>query len=165
MPVGISEGELKAGLQGVWRFSCKTGGELMTLRWIFSAALVVVFCLVAQIPLVHADTVNHCIDSCFSTWPGSDLKNYGRSAWTSAEMRRNMGRLPTLNKTAPMVFPMTSTVPQRPTSGRSPTVRSTAMAARSSSAFRKPALLLQQETMTDSQPAEGTGAEKPKATR
>jgi len=72
MPVGISEGELKAGLQGVWRFSCKTGGELMTLRWIFSAALVVVFCLVAQIPLVHADTINHCIDSCFSTWPGSD---------------------------------------------------------------------------------------------
>ncbi len=44
----------------------------MKFRWIFSAALIAVLGFMVQVALARADSVNHCIDSCFSTWPGSD---------------------------------------------------------------------------------------------
>jgi len=43
----------------------------MKLRWISWVALVVALGVAAQIAPARADSINHCIDSCFGTW-GSD---------------------------------------------------------------------------------------------
>ena len=65
----------------------------MKLRWIFSAAFVVVLGLVAQNAPARADSVNHCIDSCFSTWPGSDHEELRQECLNQCRNAPNHGAI------------------------------------------------------------------------
>ena len=65
----------------------------MKLRCIFSAALAVVLGLVVQSAPAWADSINHCIDSCFSTWPGSDHEELRQECLNQCRNAPNYGAI------------------------------------------------------------------------
>jgi hypothetical protein len=64
----------------------------MKLRWVFSVALGVVLGLVAQNAPARADSINHCIDSCFSAW-SSDQEELRQECLNRCRKALNYGAI------------------------------------------------------------------------